>query len=163
MSAFNGIPLVMSATGLVPMTPSAILTQVIAIAAAESPGYTANLPGSLIEDISSTSVAAVFLCNSALVDLVNSVSAVGANNFILIQLGQMYGIAQGQDTNTSVYVVISGPAGYVINPGFTVSDGTNQYIIQDGGVIGTSGSTPPLYALAALAGSWAWASPRSTR
>ena len=155
MSAFNGIPLVMSATGLVPMTPSAILTQIIAIAAAESPGYTANLPGSLIEDISSTSVAAVFLCNSALVDLVNSVSAVGANNFILIQLGQLYGIAQGQDTNTSVYVVISGPAGYVINPGFTVSDGTNQYIIQDGGVIGTSGSTPPLYALAALAGSWA--------
>jgi hypothetical protein len=154
MSSFNGIPLSMSPTGLVPMAPSDILTQIITIAAAESPGYTANLPGSLIEDISSTAVAAVFLCNSALVDLVNSVSAVGANNFVLIQLGQMYGIAQGLDTNTSVYVVISGPPGYVINTGFTVSDGTYQYIIQDGGVIGTSGSTPPLYAVAALSGSW---------
>jgi hypothetical protein len=154
MSSFSGIPLTMSATGLVPMAPTDILTQIITIAAAESPGYTANLPGSLIEDISSTSVAAVYLCNSALVDLVNSVSAVGANNFVLIQLGQMYGVAQGLDTNTSVYVVISGPPGYVINAGFTVSDGTYQYIIQDGGVIGTSGSTPPLYAVAALSGSW---------
>jgi hypothetical protein len=70
-------------------------------------------------------------------------------------LGEQAGIAQGQPTNTSVYVVFSGPAGFVIPIGFTVSDGTYQYAVQDGGVIGASNVTPPLYTISTTSGSFA--------
>ena len=88
-------------------------------------------------------------------DLVNSISPATANPSILYQLGQVYGVEQGQGSNTSVYVVFSGLAGFVVPIGFTVSDGTYQYTVQDGGIIGTSGQTPELYCLATVAGSWA--------
>ena len=79
--------------------------------------------------------------------VINSVTPYGANAFVLAQLGQQFGIAQGQPTNASVYVVFQGPAGYVLSPGFLVSDGTNQYALQDGGIIQTNGQTPALYAV----------------
>jgi hypothetical protein len=149
------IPIVLGPAGMIPAVPADIHATLIANVAATNPGYTANLPGTLIEDISSTDVAAILLCNSALVELVNSVTPYGANQFILNQLGQIYGVQQGQATNTSVYVVFTGPAGYIVPIGFTVSDGTYQYIVQDGGIIATGGTTSPLYCLAATEGSWA--------
>jgi hypothetical protein len=149
------IPIVLGPAGMIPAVPADVHATLIANVAATNPGYTANLPGTLIEDISSTDVAAILLCNSALVELVNSVTPYGANQFILNQLGRIYGVQQGQATNTSVYVVFSGPAGYIVPIGFTVSDGTYQYIVQDGGIIATGGTTSPLYCLATTAGSWA--------
>ncbi len=149
------IPIVLGPAGMIPAVPADIHATLIANVAATNPGYTANLPGTLIEDISSTDVAAILLCNSALVELVNSVTPYGANQFILNQLGQIYGVQQGQATNTSVYVVFTGPAGYIVPIGFTVSDGTYQYIVQDGGIIAAGGTTSPLYCLAATEGSWA--------
>jgi hypothetical protein len=41
-----------------------------------------------------------------------------------------------------------------LQPGFTVSDGTNQYALQDGGVIGSGGVTPQLYAVAVNSGTF---------
>jgi hypothetical protein len=79
----------------------------------------------------------------------------GANAFILAQLGAQAGIAQGTSANGSVDVVFSGPAGYVFQPGFTVSDGTNQYALVDGGVIQTGGTTPQLTAIATSSGTFA--------
>jgi hypothetical protein len=149
------IPIVLGPAGMIPAVPADVHATLLANVAATNPGYTANLPGTLIEDISSTDVAAILLCNSALVELVNSVTPYGANQFILNQLGAIYGVQQGQETNTSVYVVFTGPAGYIIPIGFTVSDGTYQYIVQSGGIIATSGTTAPLYCLATIAGSWA--------
>lgn len=152
------IPIVLGPQGMVPASPAAIQQALLAAVAATNPGYTANLPGSLIEDISSTDVGAIVECNQALVELINSITPYGANDFILGQLGQIYGVPVGADTNTSVNVVITGPsgsAGFVIAQGFTVSDGTNQYIIPDGGIIGSSLSTPPLFAIAVNPGSFA--------
>jgi hypothetical protein len=140
---------------MIPAVPAEVHAQLIANVVATNPGYTANLPGTLIEDISSTDVAAILLCNSALVELVNSVTPYGANQFILNQLGQIYGVQQGQATNTSVYVVFTGTPGFIIPIGFVVSDGTYQYAVQDGGIIGAGGVTPSLYCLATTAGSWA--------
>jgi hypothetical protein len=51
--------------------------------AAEVPDYTANLPGSLIEDISSTDVQALATIDQARVDAINSFSPYGANAFAL--------------------------------------------------------------------------------
>ena len=129
------VPIVMSASGAVPRTPATLLNLLLTLVAASNPGYTADLPGGLIEDISSTDVAALGICDTALVDLVNSVTPYGVNEFLLTQLGNVYGVAQQSAYNTSVYVVFTGPAGYVIPIGFIVSDGTYQYIVQDGDIL----------------------------
>lgn len=148
------LPTVITAAGLQPESPASLRTRLINGVAATNPGYTANLPGSLIEDISSTDVAALAICDSARVELVNSLTPYGANEFLLIQLGQVYGVMQGQGSNTTVFVVFSGPPGFVINKGFTVTDGTYQYVVQDGGIIGSGGTTAPLFCLASISGIW---------
>jgi hypothetical protein len=144
----------MTPQGLQPQAPSDLRAQLIALVTATNPDYTANLPGSLIEDISSTDVFALIESDSFLVDLINSVTPYGANAFLLSQLGILYGIDPQPVTNTSVFVVFSGPPGYVIGQGFVVGDGTYQYICQDGGMIGTDGISLPIYALATQSGSW---------
>jgi len=141
--------------GAIPALPTDLLNAEIAAATALAPGLTADLPGSLVEDMASTAAGAVVVQDQAFVDLVNSISPATANPSILYQLGQVYGVQQGQGSNTSVYVVFSGLAGFVIPVGFTVSDGTYQYTVQDGGIISTSGQSPALYCLATVAGSWA--------
>lgn len=149
------IPLVMSSSGAVATSPTNIRSTLVDNVSATNPDYTANLPGTLIEDIASTDVAAIAQCDQARVDAINSVTPYGANAFVLAMLGAQFGIAQGATTNTSVYVTFTGTAGYVIPAGFIVSDGTYQYVIQDGGVVDTGGTSQPLYAVANQSGSWA--------
>lgn len=149
------VPLVLGPQGAVPTSPLTLRQTILDNVAATNPDYTANLPGSLVEDVLSTEVGSVSQIDQARVDAVNSVTPYGANAFVLAQQGAMLGILQGTPTNTSVYVVISGTAGYVIPPGFIVSDGTYQYVIQAGGTIASSGSTSQLYAVANQSGTWA--------
>lgn len=148
-------PVVMTTQGPQVTPPTTLLNNLISLVTATNPGYTANLPGSLIEDISSTDVGALALIDAARVDLINSITPYGANLFILNQLGQIYGVQQGQGSNTSVYVTFSGSPGFVINAGFVVSDGSYQYVVQDAGIIGSTGQSSALYCLANTAGSWA--------
>ncbi len=150
-----GLPIVITPAGVQPQSPLALLTTLLASVSAVNPGYTANLPGSLIEDISSTDVAAIALCDSAWVELLNSITPYGANAFLLQQLGQIYGLRLGSATNTSVNLVFIGTPGFVIAQGFTVSDGLYQYVVQNGGVIAASGVSALIYAVANLSGSWA--------
>jgi len=145
----------LTTAGAVATSPTDLLAQEIAAASALAPGLTANLPGSLVEDMASTAAGAVVIQDQTFVDLVNSISPYTANPFILYQLGAIYGVQQGVGSNTSVYVQFTGLAGFVIPVGFTVSDGTYQYTVQDGGIIGTSGQSLSLYCLATTSGSWA--------
>lgn len=147
-------PIVMSASGRVPATPAELHDALISNVVVTNPGYTANLPGTLIEDVSSTDVYALLQCDSAVTELVNSLTPYGANEFLLSQLGNVYGVMPGQFTNTSVYVLLTGPPGWVIAQGFTVTDGTYQYVIPDGGVIGAGGVSGLLYAVATVPGTW---------
>ena len=149
------IPLVMSAAGPVPTSPATLRQNLLDLVSSTNPDYTANLPGTLIEDIASTCVGALSTIDSARVEAVNAITPYGANAFVLSQQGAQAGIVQGAATNTSVDVVISGPAGYVIPSGFVVSDGSHQYVIQDGGVILSAGSTNQLFAVSNDTGSWA--------
>jgi len=148
------LPVVMTSAGPQPTPPTVLQQALLQAVAAQVPGYTATLPGSLIEDISSTDVGALVAIDQARVDAVNSVTPYGANPFILAQLGTQFGIAQGTPANASVYVVFSGPGGYVLQPGFIVSDGSNQYALQDGGIIGSAGTSPQLYAVATTSGTF---------
>jgi hypothetical protein len=148
------LPLVMTPQGLQPAAPADLRASLISLVAATVPDYCANLPGALIEDISSTDTFALVESDSFLVDLVNSVTPYGANPFLLNQLGILYGVDHQPVTNTAVYVVFSGPPGYLIARGFTVGDGTYQYICQAGGICGLDGNTLPIYCLATVSGAW---------
>ena len=149
-------PLVITAAGVQPQPPATLRARLDAYVSSFNPGYTSTLPASMIEDMASTAVGAIALCDQAWVDLANSLNPLYANPYLLLQLGQIYGPIPNQPTNTSVNVVISGNPGYVIPPGFIVGDGTYQYIVQSpGGVIASNGSTAPLYAIATVPGTWA--------
>ncbi|UVS94257.1 hypothetical protein EFP17_28235 [Burkholderia glumae] len=145
----------MTASGPVATDPTTLRQALVDGVAAEVPDYTANLPGSLIEDIASTDVGALVTIDQARVDAINSVTPYGANAFVLAQLGGQFGVPQGASANGSVYVVFSGPPGYVLPAGFTVGDGSNQYVLQDGGVIQSSGQSAQLFAVATNSGTFA--------
>jgi hypothetical protein len=151
----NPFPIIMGVSGYLPQTPAALQQKLIVGVAATNPGYTANLPGTLIEDISSTDVAAMLQMDSSVAEIIGSVSPYGANEYLLNALGVVYGVTPQVATNTSVYVVFTGPPGFVIGQGFTVSDGSYQYLVQDGGIIGAGGVSGNLYAVATTVGSWA--------
>ncbi len=144
-----------TSAGAVPSSPQSLLNAEISAATALSPGLTANLPGSLIEDMASTAAGALVIQDQAFVDLVNSVSPYTANAPILYELGAVYGVQQGVGSNTSAYVTFTGTPGFVIPVGFVVSDGSYQYTVQDGGIIASSGQSAALYCLATVSGSWA--------
>ena len=149
------VPIVITAAGAQPQTPAALRAQLLTDVAAVRPGYTATLPSSMIEDISSTDVYAILLCDAAWVEFLNSITPFDANPFLLNKLGQVYGVDPTALTNTSVDLVFSGTIGFPIAQGFIVSDGTYQYVVQDGGIIGSGGISLPLFAVSTTAGSWA--------
>jgi Ubiquitin-activating enzyme E1 FCCH domain len=150
-----GIPTIVTSAGATPATPQALQTTLLANAVALQPGLTGNLPATLIEDIASTDVGALMVADSGYVDLINSISPTTANPFILIQQGALFGVPQGIGSNGSVFVVFNGPAGFPINAGFQVTDGTNQYTVQDGGSIATGGQTAALFCVAVQSGTFA--------
>lgn len=152
-------PIVVTTQGAQPQTPASLNAQLISEATTLQPGLTANLPGSLIEDVASTDTGALVLIDQAAVDSINNLTPYGANEFTLLELGQIY-LGQGSTaspaSNTAVYVVFSSTStGFPIQQGFIVSDGTNQYTVQDGGSILTGGSSAPLFCLASQSGSFA--------
>lgn len=153
------IPIVMTAAGLVPIPPEAIRAALILAVEEQVPGYTANLPGSLIEDVASTDTLAIVQCDQAKVELVNSLTPYGANLFLLHRLGAIYGVQRGLQTNTTVDVIFTGTPGFVISRGFTVSDGVHQYTVEgsngvDGAIIGSGGESDFVYCVATQEGNW---------
>lgn len=149
------LPTVIDSSGVVATSPTDLQTSLITLVSASQPSYTANLPGSLIEDISSTDVGALTLIENAKVDTINSVTPLGCNAFILTQLGAIYGVAQGIESNTSVYVTFYGTPGYIIPQGFTVSDGTYTYVAQEATTIESTGVSSSVYCVSPTSGTWA--------
>lgn len=92
----SDLPVIYDITGPVAKTAEELRQQVIETATRLSPGITTDLPGSLIEDMTSTSVGALLVCDQASVDLINSCSPYGANVHLLKQLGAIYGVQQGK-------------------------------------------------------------------
>ncbi len=137
----SAVTLNITSTGAQPTPPATIRNNLLASVIATRPGYTANLPSSLIEDILGTDIGAVALIDQATIDLINSLNPLFANAYLLSLLGAQMGIAQGLQSNPSAFVTFTGLAGFAINKGFTVSDGLNQYTVQDGGVLGNPTAT----------------------
>ena len=148
----------MNQSGYVPQAPSTLNNLLIAGVSATNPGYTANLPGSLIEDISSTAVFAELQMDSSIAEIISSVSPYGANAFLLNQLGDVYGTQPQAATNTSVFVQftdLSGQGRILCSEWIhRLSDGTNQYIVRDGSSIGIGGIGPLVLAICTVGGSF---------
>ena len=151
----SDLPIIMTSAGAQPTPPKTLLSTLISNVAQKVPGYTANLPAGLITDLASTATGALALIDQARVDLINSVSPYGANEALLLQLGNIYGVTVGSGSSTSVYVVFNGPPGFVIPKGFVVSDGNFQYSVQTNTIIPAPGQSPPVYCLATSPGTWA--------
>jgi len=148
------IPLIFDNAGPQPTPPANLRAALTQNVAAVVPGYTADLPGTLIEDISSTDVGALVTLDQARVDTIAGCTVYGATGYILAQLGIQLGIPAGQITNTSVLVQFSGPVGTVIPTGVIVTDGSYQYAVASpGGVIGSNGSVT-LECVATQQGIW---------
>ncbi len=158
MTTFTwNFPVVLTQQGLQPQTTQSLTSQVKANALANSPGITQNLPGSMISDMTGTTVGALSVMDQAKVGAVNSLTPYGCNTFALGQLGTLYigQSAPGLATNTSVNVIFqSANVGWVIPNGFQITDGTYVYQIQVGGVIGSSGYSGTMTAVAIQSGSW---------
>jgi hypothetical protein len=147
------VNLTVTAQGVQPTPPVALWADLITLVAGVNSGYTV-LPAGLIEDLASTGTYAVAQMNAAGVETINSLVPSTANPWLLTQLGNIYGVPQGIGSNTSVYVVFSGTVRFQIPQGFIVSDGTYQYVLQEGTVIGADGFSAPAYCIASLSGSW---------
>lgn len=155
MSDPNTFPTVIGKEGAIPTPPAELRAAVVDSVAATNPGYTDNLPASMIEDMVSTEVGALTTIDQAKVDTINSLTPFGANEFLLTQLGNQAGIPKGGPSNTSILVVFSGGTpGYGVAEGFTVSDGTHQYALRTGGIVKSDGTTSPLLAIATAEGTW---------
>lgn len=148
MSFQYDLPVVLTAAGVVPTDPDTIRSQIVANVTATDPDFTANLPASMVEDLVSTAVAAASVSDQARVELLNSLTPAGANEFLLTQLGQVYGVVMGQPTNASALLTFSGTVGYTISQGFLVTDGSYVYQTQATVTIGSTGSTQPVNAIA---------------
>lgn len=155
MSEPNQFPTILGKDGAVPTPPAVLRANVVDSVSATNPGYTANLPASMIEDMVSTEVGALVVIDAAKVETINSLTPFGANEFLLTQLGNQAGIVKGGPSNTSVLVVFSdGTPGYGIAEGFVVSDSAHQYALRTGGVIKSDGTSSPLLAVATAEGAW---------
>lgn len=151
----SDIPILIGPDGAQPTAPIDLRAALVDAATALAPGLTTTLPGSLIEDLASTGTGGLVEIDAARVDSINSLTPAQANVPLLLAIGEQSGVPKNETTNTSVNVVFSGPAGFLIGAGFVVSDGNHQYTLKDGGVIATGGSSSSLFALASVAGTWA--------
>lgn len=149
------VPLIMTSAGAQPTPPDTLRQAVDQAVSAVVPDYTANLPGTLVEDLLSTEMGALVTMDQGRVDGVNCLSPLSMSPYVLAMLGQQEGLPQGTPTNTSVLVTFTGTAGYLIPAGFTVSDGTYQYVLQNPTPILSSGQSAPAYCVATQSGSWA--------
>ncbi|STW99498.1 ubiquitin-activating E1 FCCH domain-containing protein [Kluyvera ascorbata] len=152
----SDLPVIYDESGPVPQTAEELRAQIVSLATTMAPGITTELPGSLIEDMVSTSTGGAIVCDQARVDLLNSVGPLAANISLLNLLSQQYGVpGQKSEGLTTVPVSFTGPAGFAIPQGFLVSDGNYQYAVDDATIIPSSGTTSPVTCNATVSGVWA--------
>ena len=148
------VPLTFGDAGPVATAPATLRSLIEQAVANVQPGYTADLPGTLIEDVLSTEMGAVVTIDQARAEAVVNATPYLAAPYVLAQLGAQAGIAQGTEQNTSVLVVFSGPVGFILPAGTQVSDGTYTYVLQSATIIGSSGASLPALCVAQINGNF---------
>lgn len=141
--------------GPIPRSPAELRAALVAKAIALAPGITTELPGSLVEDLTSTATGALVIAEQARIDTVNSVGPLSANLTMLDSLAQQAGIPAKQTSgSTTVSLTFSGSAKFLVPAGFVVSDGQYQYATEKAVTIRSTGTAPVVTAKAVTGGSW---------
>lgn len=134
-------------------TPAQIRASLDAYVLAANPNYQSTLPGSLIEDIASTVVAAIYQIETAKVDLINSISASTANEQVLIPMAAERGIYRNYQYRSNAYLKFTGTtAGKVIPSGTICTAGGYNWITQEDAIIPSNGGNDTVYAICATDG-----------
>jgi len=131
-----------SNAGAVGRTPEQIRQSLIDYATLANPGYTAHLPGSLIEDLVSTQVPGISQCEQASIDALSSISVTHASDIVLTALGAERGIYYSEFVRTQVDLYFQGTPGYPIPAGFIVKDSgasAQQYAVNKTTIIPAGG------------------------
>lgn len=156
MTSPIAVPLTFGSAGPLATAPATLRGLIQQAVAAVQPGYTADLPGTLIEDVLSTEMGAVVTMDQARAEAVVNATPYLAAPYVLANLGAQFGVPQGTAQNTSVLVVFSGPVGYELPAGTQVSDDDYTYVLQAPGVvIGSNGSSSPVECVATVNGDFA--------
>ncbi|MXV44308.1 hypothetical protein GS501_04515 [Saccharibacter sp. 17.LH.SD] len=153
-SQYPGLFSTLLNSGVQPTAPDDLRNELINRATARAPGLTANLPGTLIEDMASTAVGALAQADQMKVDQINSVSPLNANAAWLDQFGEIYGVKRGAGANPSAYVTFIGTPGLFLGKGFQVSDGTHIYETQKNVTLPSDGTLGDVYVLAVQPGKY---------
>lgn len=152
------LPLDMTATGPIP-TPISTINQVfLAKVSATVPDYTAQLPGTLIEDMSSTATGGLSLMESMRIDAVNAVAPGSASPFVVNQMGaNSYGIEYNLPQNASTFVnVTTNTPGLIVPAGVLLTDTSGtQYQTQASGICDSTGIATGIFILATSPGTGA--------
>lgn len=160
MSDVN-IPIIIGHQGVETTPPAELYRLLLENVASKVPGYTGDLPASLIGDMASTAQASISLIDQARVDTINSVSPYGANLQLLDELSEIYGTTRTPKTNVSVFVSFTGSPGYEIQRGFRVGDNGHTYLATESVVIPVAragqqfGTSEPVLCVAQEDGDWA--------
>lgn len=143
-------------SGLVPRDPAEIQADIITRVTRARPGYTASIPGSMVDDILGTEVAAVTLMEQARAETINSLTSPTAQPYILNRIGTQLGVQPGTVTNGSVDVVaVNSTPGFVFNKGFIISDGNKQYVLTTPTAVKPDGTTDPMNFVCQTSGTFA--------
>lgn len=150
--SYPGLLTTLQNSGVQPTDPQTLRDRLVAIATAHSPGVTTELPGTLVEDMASTSIGALAQIDQAKVDLINSVSPLNATPTLLDEFGEVYGVKRGAGANPSAYVTFTGPPGLYLAAGFQVSDNIYTYETQESYTIPSNGVLSGVYVLSTTPG-----------
>lgn len=151
----SDLPVIYDTSGPVAKTPSQLRDSLKAEAIALSPGLTTELPGSLIEDMTSTGTGGLIVMDQARIDAIRSVGPLTANEAMLTDLAQQYGVPPIKSAgSTTVPVRFSGTPNFLVPAGFVVSDGVHQYAIDKSALIRSDGTSPAVTAVSTTSGSW---------
>ena len=128
----------MTASGLIPRTPSQIRSDLQNSLLLKDPALTLDDPAysEIIPSWLDTSVSCVEEIEQAAIDTINSIDPTLSNEMIADSLGSTLGIIRNESARASVYVQFScATDGYNIPKGFLVSDGSYQFYVLEGGFI----------------------------
>lgn len=151
---YPGLFTVTSNRDIVPTEQSVLQNNLQTLATQLSPGLTTNLSSTLIEDITSSVVAALLQMDQMKVAAVNAISPLNAPSDMLDGFGEIYGVKRGQGANPSVYVNLTGTAGLFLAKGFQFTDGQYLFETQENVTIPSTGFLPNLYILATTTGGY---------
>lgn len=128
--------------GIIKDTPNEILERITNKASKEAEGFE-NLPSGIQNNLLQESVLLELEIQDMLSNVMNSISPSYANDFILKELGEVFGLKMKDKARPNTVVTFYGLAGVIIPEGTEISnkDKSKKFITVKSGIINITGET----------------------